>query len=80
MFIMSLTFAHLEERGGGLEDLTTEELRRFSSLVEDDVHTILSVESSLAGRKVLGGPAPENVSREATTGLGRLDAVWPRRG
>ncbi|MBI5016080.1 MAG: argininosuccinate lyase [Deltaproteobacteria bacterium] len=69
-----------EERGSGLEELPLDALRALSPLVDADVYAVLSVEASLASRRVLGGPAPENVRREAALGRDRLDALWPRRG
>ena len=77
--VVGIVVAHLEERGGDLESLTTDELKCFSPLVEADVQGMLTVEASLAARKVVGGPAPENVLREAALGSERLDALWPRR-
>ncbi len=68
-----------EARGCGLEDLDLETLRSVSPLFEEDVFQVLDPEASVARRTVLGGPAPDNVRREARLGWGRLDAIWPRR-
>ena len=71
--------AHLEQTAGNLEEAPLETLRSFSPLIEADVYPVLSAERSVASRKVLGGPAPENVRREAGLGWERLEALWPRR-
>jgi len=68
-----------EARGCGLEDLDLETLRSVSPLFEEDVFQVLDPEASVARRTVLGGPAPDNVRREARLGWKRLDAIWPRR-
>ncbi len=69
-----------DERGCGLEDLDLDTLRAHSDRFGDDVHRVLDPAASAARRSALGGPAPDNVRREAALGRQRLDAVWPRRG
>ncbi len=69
-----------DERGCGLEDLGLDTLRSFSDRFGADVAGVLDPGASVARRKALGGPAPDNVRREAALGRQRLDAVWPRRG
>jgi argininosuccinate lyase len=51
------------ERGVTLEQLSLDELRRFSDRFGDDVRAALSVEASLRARAVVGGTAPEAVRR-----------------
>jgi len=70
---------HLEEHGGGLEDLPLETLRAFSDRIEADVFGVLDPRASVEARKALGGPRPDNVRREARLGWERLDSAWPRR-
>jgi argininosuccinate lyase len=50
-----------EARGCDLADLTLEELRAFSPLIDDGVNALLAVEGSLASRNHVGGTAPEQV-------------------
>ncbi len=69
-----------EAAGIGLEEMDLPSFQRLSPLIEDDVFSVLTPEASLRARRVLGGPAPENVGAEARLGRARLDRVWPRRG
>jgi argininosuccinate lyase len=50
-----------EQRGCDLADLSIEELRQFSSLIESDVHQVLTLEGSVAARSHVGGTAPDQV-------------------
>lgn len=52
------------EQGRELHDLTLDECRKFSPLFEQDLFDAISLESSLAGKKQLGGTAPEQVQQE----------------
>ncbi|MFZ9104642.1 MAG: argininosuccinate lyase [Burkholderiaceae bacterium] len=53
------------EKKCGLEDLSLDELKAFSPLVEADVHQVLTLEGSLNARNHLGGTAPEQVKAQA---------------
>ncbi len=77
--IVGSAVAHCEEAGLTLEELDLETLKGFNDAIEEDVFEILRPEASLAARKALGGPAPENVVAQAKSAAGRLDALWPRR-
>jgi argininosuccinate lyase len=57
-------------RSGRLEDLTLEELQGYAKAFEPDVIGMLSAESSIAARKLIGGPAPATV-RKRLKQLGR---------
>ncbi len=50
-----------ESRGCDLADLTLDELRNFSPLIEADVSSVLTVAGSLAARNHPGGTAPAQV-------------------
>jgi argininosuccinate lyase len=51
------------DRGVTLEQLSLDELRRFSDRFAADVHQALTVEASLRARAVTGGTAPDAVRR-----------------
>jgi argininosuccinate lyase len=50
-----------EESGRGLQQLTLDELRRFSGRVGSDVQRVLTLEGSVASRSHIGGTAPARV-------------------
>jgi argininosuccinate lyase len=52
-------------RGCDLADLTVEELREFHPSVGEDVHSVLTLEGSVAARSHVGGTAPVRVREEA---------------
>lgn len=51
-----------EEKGVGLEDLSLEELRAFSPLIEKDVFAALEYDRAVARRNVPGGTGPRSVA------------------
>ena len=53
--------AHCLEKGCALDDLSLEELRTFSPAFEQDVYEAISLQSCVAARNLIGGPAPERV-------------------
>ena len=55
-----------EQKGCDLADLTLDELRRFSALIGDDVHAVLTLEGSVAARNHVGGTAPDQVRKAIT--------------
>ncbi len=60
------------KKGCQLEELSLEEFKKFSPLVEEDVYTAIGVDSCVQARKVRGGPAPEEVSRAIAEARSRL--------
>ncbi len=50
-----------EQKGCDLADLSLDELRAFSPLVDADVKEVLTLEGSVAARAHVGGTAPEQV-------------------
>ena len=54
---------YYQVRFGGHE-LTIDECRRFSPLFDEDLFDAISLESSLAGKKQIGGTSPEQVKEE----------------
>jgi argininosuccinate lyase len=53
------------ERGCDLADLSVAELREFHPSVGEDVHSVLTLEGSVAARSHVGGTAPARVKEEA---------------
>jgi len=49
------------ESGRDLAEMSLEELRRFSSTIDEDVFEVLSLEGSVAARDHFGGTAPNQV-------------------
>ncbi len=49
------------DNGKDLADMSLEELRRFSSVIQQDVFDVLTLTGSVAARNHLGGTAPEQV-------------------
>ena len=55
------------ERGCDLADLSLEELRGFSEVIDADVFDALTLEGSVSARNHIGGTAPEQVRRAIAT-------------
>jgi argininosuccinate lyase len=49
------------DQGCDLTDLTLEQMRQFSALIEADVYNVLTLEGSVAARDHIGGTAPNQV-------------------
>ncbi len=49
------------ENGKSLNDLTLDEFRQFSDLIDEDVYDAISLKTCVSGRTVIGGPAEETV-------------------
>jgi argininosuccinate lyase len=62
--ITGAAVAFAEERGIGLEDLSTEELRRFSADIGEDVFAVLDYDNAVARRHVPGGTGPDSVGAQ----------------
>lgn len=60
-------------KGCALEELTLAELKEFSSVIEDDVYAILTIESCLEKRSALGGVSPKQVAYAVDQAKARLD-------
>jgi argininosuccinate lyase len=58
---------YAEKQGKGLEDLTLEELRQFSDMIEQDVFEALAYETAVARRETSGGTGPNSVTRQIET-------------
>lgn len=55
---------YAETQGKGLEDLSLEELRTFSDMIEEDVFEALQCETAVARRETSGGTGPKSVDRQ----------------
>jgi argininosuccinate lyase len=65
------------KRGCGLEDLSLEELREFSTVFEEDLFESIGIEYCVRYRKVIGGPAPESVAQAIQfTKRALADIIW----
>ena len=62
---------HAIERGVELNDLSPDDLRSFSSLIEPDVFESLSLEQTLGTKSQVGGTAPDRVAAELKSARGR---------
>jgi argininosuccinate lyase len=60
--VVSKLVQYATSQGKGFPKLTLKEYQRFSPLFDKEVHQI-TIESSLAGRNVPGGTAPEQVTK-----------------
>lgn len=54
-----------EQRGCDLADLPLADLKAYHPGIGDDVHSVLTLEGSVAARKHIGGTAPDRVREEA---------------
>ncbi|HEU4621250.1 MAG TPA: argininosuccinate lyase [Burkholderiaceae bacterium] len=70
---------HCVTKGCDLADLTLEDLRKFSPLIDVDVKNALTLEGSVAARSHVGGTAPEQVRRQITAARQRLNESLGRR-
>jgi argininosuccinate lyase len=61
-----------ESRGCDLSDLTLDEMRVFSPLIEDDIFAVLTLEGSVAARDHIGGTAPAQVRAAIARVRGQL--------
>ena len=61
------------EKGLTLETLPLEEYQAICPAFDQGVYQAISLERCVAGRKVLGGPAPENVTAQAQRVLALLE-------
>ncbi|MGI9288192.1 MAG: argininosuccinate lyase [Pseudomonadales bacterium] len=53
--------------GKDLAQIELPELQKFSTLISEDVYSVLSLDGSVAARSHLGGTAPKQVRKAATT-------------
>ena len=71
------------ERGVELQDLTMDELRKFSPLIDRDVYQALSLKQTLATKSQTGGTSPERVAEAldaARASLKRIESSGEQSG
>ena len=61
------------QKGLTLETLPLEEYQNICPAFDEGVYPAISLEKCVGGRKVVGGPAPENVKAQAQRVLGLLE-------
>ncbi|WP_303721420.1 argininosuccinate lyase [Malonomonas rubra] len=62
--VVGKTVRYCVETGKDIPDLTLDEFREFSDLIEDDIYDFVTLEASVNARKATGGTAREAVERE----------------
>jgi argininosuccinate lyase len=62
--ITGAAVAFAEERGIGLEDMSVDDLRRFSADIGEDVFAALDYDNAVARRHVPGGTGPDSVGAQ----------------
>ena len=71
--IVGKSVAYGLQHNKDLSEMDLEELRQFSSSIENDVFEVLTLEGSVAARNHLGGTAPDRVREAASNCLRQLD-------
>ncbi|UYG07908.1 argininosuccinate lyase [Halomonas sp. M4R1S46] len=72
------------KEGKDLSEMSLEELRQFSDVIDEDVFAVLTLEGSVAARNHIGGTAPDQVraaaqrAREALAALSSQDGQGSR--
>jgi len=56
------------EKGVSIDQLSLEELKSFSGIIENDIYADISLEKCISGRNVPGGPAKEWVQKSIENG------------
>ena len=54
------------ERGCNIEDLTLDDLKSCSNLIESDIFSLITPDACMRARRLSGGPAPESVAVQIT--------------
>lgn len=62
--VVGRTVRYCVETGKDIPDLTLEEFRSFSALIDQDIYDYVTLEASVNARKATGGTAREAVERE----------------
>lgn len=73
--IVGKVVAHCIEKKIEIDKLSLDELRQFSSIIENDVYENISLENCVNRRKTIGGPAEEAVMESICQGLGFINKL-----
>ena len=63
---------HAEQKNSTLEDLPINELRKFSTVIDDDVYSAIDIEKSIHKKTATGSTSPSNVKKAAKKILNSL--------
>lgn len=66
--VVALAVKHGVQQSCDLADLPLSDLQKFSSMINDDVYKVLTLEGSLASRNHIGGTAPNQVKQAILRG------------
>ena len=75
---VALAVSFAEQRKYDLSDLKLGELKKFSSLIEQDIYAVLTLEGSLASRNHIGGTAPQQVEAAIARAKKTIAADQPK--
>ncbi len=73
--IVGKSVAYGIEKNKDLPQMSLEELQSFSTIIEQDVFDVLTLEGSVAARNHIGGTAPDQVRAAVARAKQRLDAI-----
>ncbi len=76
--IVGQSVAYGLREGKDLSEMTLDELRQFSDVIEQDVFEVLTLEGSVAARNHIGGTAPDQVRAAASRARQALAALERR--
>jgi argininosuccinate lyase len=62
--VVGKSVAYGVETGKDLSEMSLDELKKFSEIIEPDVFEVLTLEGSVAARNHRGGTAPEQVKKQ----------------
>jgi argininosuccinate lyase len=62
--VVGKTVRYCVETGKDIPELSLDEFRQFSELIEEDIYASVTLEASVNARKATGGTAREAVERE----------------
>ncbi len=64
------------DKGRRLDELSIDEYRRVSPVIEPDIYDAIDIVKCVAARKVPGGPAPDTVSESIKQGRAWVEQAW----